>query len=103
MIIEPLAETDAGRAEAALAAVAGVDDIRRTREGFEVHIEAGADARAVMGSLVREVPVRRVELKRVTLEDVFISLVEGTPIAAGESAEDLRAAVAAPGVEGVAT
>ncbi|MBX3406654.1 MAG: ATP-binding cassette domain-containing protein [Phycisphaeraceae bacterium] len=103
VIIEPLAETDAGRAEAALAAVAGVDSLRRTREGFEVHIEAGADARAVMGLLVREVPVRKVELKRVTLEDVFISLVEGTPIAAGESAEDLRAAVAAPGVEGVAT
>lgn len=103
VVVEPLEPSDAGRAEAALEAVAGIDDVRRTREGYEVRIEAGADARAVMERLVREVPVRRLELKRVTLEDVFISLVEGTPIAAGESAEELRAAVAASGVEEAAS
>lgn len=69
-----------------------------------MHLESGADARAVMGAIVRDAPVRRVELKRVTLEDVFISLVEGTPIAAGEDAEALRAALTAPGAsEGAET
>jgi ABC-2 type transport system ATP-binding protein len=103
VIVEPLAEVDPGQAAAALEAVAGLDDVRRTRDGFEVHLERGADARAVMGAVVRELPVRRLELKRVTLEDVFISLVEGTPIAAGETADELRAAVSAPVVEEAAT
>lgn len=104
VIVEPMSRGNGTRAELGLETVAGVREIRPTREGFEVHLESGADARAVMGAIVRDAPVRRVELKRVTLEDVFISLVEGTPIAAGEDAEELRAALTAPGAaEGAET
>ncbi len=79
-----------------LESLPGVGGVHTTREGFELHLAEGADPRAVMGAIVRDTPVRRVELKRVTLEDVFISLVDSSG-GEGETAEQLRAAIGATG------
>ncbi len=98
IIVEPAANGDGSTAELRLETVRGISRIQPTRDGFELHLEDHADPREVMGAIVREAPIRRVELKRVTLEDVFISLVEGSG-ASHEEAETLRAAVGATGGE----
>jgi ABC-2 type transport system ATP-binding protein len=101
IIVEPASNGNGtAAAELRLETIAGIDSIHPTREGFELHLEHNADPRAVMASIVREAPVRRIELKRVTLEDVFISLVDGSG-ESGETAEQLRAAVGATGGEEV--
>jgi ABC-type uncharacterized transport system ATPase subunit len=101
IIVEPASNGNGtAAAELRLETIAGIDSIHPTREGFELHLEHNADPRTVMASIVREAPVRRIELKRVTLEDVFISLVDGSG-ESGETAEQLRAAVGATGGEEV--
>ena len=97
IIVEPAA--DEGLAEAALGAIPGIDALHHTRDGLELHLGEHTDPRGVMAEIVRATPVRRVELKRVTLEDVFISLVEERGVS-HEEAEHLRAAVGALAGEG---
>lgn len=92
IIVEPDVNGDA--AELRLEAVPGIDQVHPIREGFELHLDGGVDPRSVMAAIVQASPVRRIELKRVTLEDVFISLVESSG-ASHEEAENLRAAVGA--------
>jgi ABC-2 type transport system ATP-binding protein len=75
--VEPMDHTT----EPPLRDVHGIDRVSRVRRGYELHLRDGADPAAVVASIVQAVPVRRVELKRVSLEDVFIELVE----AAGEA------------------
>jgi ABC-2 type transport system ATP-binding protein len=99
IIVEPAANGNGSTAELRLEAVPGISRIQPTRDGFELHLDEGADPRSVMSAIVRETPVRRVELKRVALEDVFISLVEDSG-ASHEEAENLRAAVGALGGAG---
>ena len=67
--------------EAALAAVPGVTEVRwdDVRRAFGVRVEATEAARQVMASAVQMGPVRSMELRRVTLDDVFVQLVGGGP------------------------
>ncbi len=55
------------------------------RDAYEVSLKPAADPRTVMAAVLRDVPARRVELRRATLEDVFVHLVEP-----GESEDVLR-------------
>lgn len=69
--------------------IEGVDRFARARRGYELHLDDGADPAMIMSRVMEAFPVRRIELKRVSLEDVFIDLVE----AAGQiapSREELR-------------
>jgi ABC-2 type transport system ATP-binding protein len=58
--------------------VPGVDAIARSRRGYDVHLHHGADPSAIISGLVQAIPLRSIELKRVSLEDVFIDLVEAS-------------------------
>ena len=98
IIVEPAINGgSASSAELRLETIPGVSAVHPTRDGFELFLDEGSEPASVMSAIVREVPVRRVELKRVTLEDVFISLVEGEGDGGEEAREKLRAAVSAAG------
>jgi ABC-2 type transport system ATP-binding protein len=76
IVVEPMAEggdEDFSRIE-------GVRETRKAeRNGdVELHLSDGADAAEVMRRVLAATPVRRVELKRPTLEDIFIAQVQGT-------------------------
>ncbi|MCB9838712.1 MAG: ATP-binding cassette domain-containing protein [Phycisphaeraceae bacterium] len=60
---------------------------------IEAHVNDGADPQAVMQSLMGIAPMRRVELRRASLEDIFIAMVD--PEDASE--DSLRAALSAGG------
>jgi ABC-2 type transport system ATP-binding protein len=61
-----------------------------------VHLTEGTDAAAALAAVAAAAPMRRVELKRVTLEDVFFQLVGATPDAvAAPAAGNGQAAAAA--------
>jgi len=52
---------------------------------YEVALRDGVNAAAAMRSVLAVVPAARIELKRPTLEDVFVAIVAGAP-AAGDKA-----------------
>ena len=54
----------------------------------------GADPAALMSAIVQAARVRRVELKRVSVEDIFIDLVEKSG-GGGEELDAVRTALAA--------
>jgi ABC-type uncharacterized transport system ATPase subunit len=77
--------------ESTLRSLPGVSHVERDRNGFTLGISDGTPPSRLMAEVAALMPVRRIELKRVDLEDVFIDLVQ----AAGEhdiKREDLRAA-----------
>jgi ABC-2 type transport system ATP-binding protein len=49
--------------------------------GYEVTLRAGADATRAMQGVLAAVPVARIELKRPTLEDVFVGIAGDQPTA----------------------
>ena len=59
---------------------------------LEASLADGADPQAVLRRLVEAVPLTRIELRRPTLEDVFIRIVQGDH--AGDE-DALRASVRA--------
>lgn len=86
VVVEPL-EGD-GRWTDTLRALPGVRGVSHSGERgtYEISLESQADPRAVMTAVMQRVPIRRVELRRATLEDVFVHLVEP-----GDSEDVLRA------------
>jgi ABC-2 type transport system ATP-binding protein len=58
---------------------------------FEMRLSEGADAQQIMQSILAEGPVRSVELRRITLEEVFVQLVmrDRGVEAAAEAREEL--------------
>jgi ABC-2 type transport system ATP-binding protein len=76
VVVEP-AEGD-GRWTDVLRAVPGVGHVSHSgaRNTYEVSLQLNADPREVMSAVVQRMAVRRVELRRATLEDVFVHLVE---------------------------
>jgi ABC-2 type transport system ATP-binding protein len=71
---EPLdARADVG----AVRALPGVERCSAGEGGYEVALREGADPARVMQSVIAAVPVARIELKRPSLEDVFVSIVAG--------------------------
>ncbi len=84
-----VAETfDRGADASAFERIPGVEAVTRTgRQGtWELRVAEGADKQSVMAAAAAgPVPIRRVELRAATLEDVFISLVNP-----GDSEDDIR-------------
>ena len=62
----------------AVRALPGVERCSAAEDGYEVALREGADPARVMQSVIAAVPVARIELKRPTLEDVFVSIVAGS-------------------------
>jgi ABC-2 type transport system ATP-binding protein len=93
IIVEPIEHTN-GSLDT-IRSTEGVRSAMHSGENgwIEAHINDGADPQAVMRRLMDSAPMRRVELRRATLEDVFIAMVD--PEDASE--DSLRAALSAGG------
>jgi ABC-2 type transport system ATP-binding protein len=87
ILIEPAAPVDTG----VLTRLAPVASVRPAGKALEVHLKDGVEATSVIPALAAAAPARRIEVVRPTLEDVFISIVEGS-LASGER-EKLRASL----------
>jgi ABC-2 type transport system ATP-binding protein len=83
----------------AIEAIPGIDGHRQTvGTTVEAHLSPDADHKTVMAGIAQTAPMRRIELRRATLEDVFVELV-----APGDSEDILRAELsgaASAGAEG---
>lgn len=91
IIVEPM---DHGLDGAALERLSGVRRVRREGEGFEAALADGADPAEVMRRVFDLAPLRRLERKRVSLEDVFISIVLGQGSGTDDGGEEaLRASL----------
>ncbi|MBL8747141.1 MAG: DUF4162 domain-containing protein, partial [Phycisphaerae bacterium] len=92
IVVEP-SEGD-GRWTDTLRGLSGVSGVMHSGERgtYEVSLVQAADPRKVMGLILGDVPVRRIELRRATLEDVFVHLVEP-----GETEDVLRSMLGSGG------
>jgi len=91
VVIEPV--HDAGGADAAIEAMDGVHSVTHLdgRGGaLEAHLDDGVDPQMVIGAIAGRVPVRRIELRKATLEDIFVSMVDP-----GDSEDTIRASLKA--------
>ncbi|MCC6321917.1 MAG: ATP-binding cassette domain-containing protein [Phycisphaerales bacterium] len=77
-----------------LRSLPGVESVEPGKGSLTLRLAEGADVPEIFGRLALACPMRRIELKQVTLEDVFIDLVQ----ASGETLrrEDLQSADAPP-------
>jgi ABC-2 type transport system ATP-binding protein len=71
MVVEPSGDLPDWSAIPGVQATRAMDDASR----YELRLSDGADARRVMREIVTAGPVRSVELRRITLEEVFVQLV----------------------------
>jgi ABC-2 type transport system ATP-binding protein len=63
-------------ADASIGAIPGAGEIVRTEDGaFDLLLDEGANPQAVMAAALAAAPMRSVELRRLTLEEVFVRLV----------------------------
>ncbi len=72
ILFEPL---DPGAAAAAVRGLQGVGTVAASNGVLEASLVDGAEPTAVMRRIVEAAPVTRIELRRPTLEDVFIDIV----------------------------
>lgn len=79
---------------AALSSLDWVRSVRRDGSAWEVVPREGVDLSTAFGLLAAAMPPARIELRRPTLEDVFIEIVAGTDADPGEQSQ-LRATVRA--------
>jgi ABC-2 type transport system ATP-binding protein len=61
----------------ALARLPGVHAVRRDGRAWDIALEEGTDPGRAIGAVAAAVPASRIELRRATLEDVFVSIVTG--------------------------
>lgn len=75
ILAQPANSIDA--ATQALKVVAGIESMRWSLEqkSFEIRLLEGVDPQRAMVEIMRATPLRRVELQRATLDDVFVKLV----------------------------
>jgi len=80
-------------ASASLQNVLDIESFRWSVEqkAFEIRVAEGVDPQLAMANIMRATPLRRVELQRATLDDVFVKLVGGTVMEI-ESAQKSRTA-----------
>lgn len=91
IVIEPLDGSAADSLRESLERIAGVRSVSRLGERgtiFEAHLDDGADASSVLAASASTLPIRRIELRKATLEDIFVSLVDP-----GDSEDSIRAAI----------
>jgi ABC-2 type transport system ATP-binding protein len=79
--------------------LAGVRSVTPDGSAWDVTLDPSASAADVIPRLVGAVTPSRVEIRRPTLEDVFVSIVSGGAAAAEDDDARLRAAVRDGGVE----
>ncbi|MBY0111671.1 MAG: ATP-binding cassette domain-containing protein [Phycisphaerales bacterium] len=84
MVVEPMNASDIGRGWGGLP---GVKEVVEIDGVLDLRLRDGADVAELMKQAAMLAPVRRLELKRASLEDIFIDIVGGS---GGESAEKLR-------------
>lgn len=91
VVVEPATDHEGDLSETlrGMPGVAGVMHAGQRRT-YDVRLVPGADPRKLMSQVVERVPVRRVELRQATLEDVFVHLVDP-----GDSEDVLRAMLSA--------
>jgi ABC-2 type transport system ATP-binding protein len=70
--VEPLDERTPADA---LRAIDDVEQVSQTVDGFEVHLRPGTEPTVAMQRIAAAVPVARVAIARLRLEDVFLRLV----------------------------
>ncbi len=88
VVLEPL-NTEDRIDTMALRSIDGVSGVHDVRGGVELQLGEHADPSRVMGAAAAIVRARRVELKRVSVEDIFIQLVQQSG-GTGEELESLR-------------
>jgi len=90
IVFEPLDQAaDVGR----LASVPGVREVRREGVEWEIALDDRAEPGGVIQAVAAVMPPSRIEVRRPTLEDVFISIVSGGAALAGDDHTRLRAAL----------
>jgi ABC-2 type transport system ATP-binding protein len=69
-------------ASASLQHVLDIESFRWSVEqkAFEIRVAEGIDPQLAMANIMRATPLRRVELQRATLDDVFVTLVGGSVV-----------------------
>jgi ABC-2 type transport system ATP-binding protein len=90
VIVEPL-HADAGPTP--FERIPGVESVTSENGSFELALHAGTETNAVMHAALAAAPLARIELRRPTLEDIFITTVAGanqTPDATAELWHALR-------------
>ncbi len=95
VLFEPWDPRAGELAMSAVAAVPGVAGVLRGEAGLEATLGEGDSPTAVLGRVAQAFPLRRVELRRPTLEDVFVEIVSTDRESSAEETERLRAAVRA--------
>ncbi len=60
-----------------ISSVAGVSSVRQSEGIYEVKVLDSMDQQQAMQNILASLPVSRIEIKRPTLEDVFIEIVTG--------------------------
>jgi len=96
VVVEPEGEVEVSRLES----LPGVQSVSRLAGGLggriggsmELHLSDGADPRQTMRAAMDSIPIRRIELRQATLEDIFVSLVDP-----GDSEDTVRAALSSEG------
>ena len=76
-----------------LEAVAGVVKVRRDGAAWDLMLEERADPGSVIRDLAAAVAPSRIEVRRPTLEDIFVGIVEGKAPTAGDERTGLRASL----------
>jgi len=74
----------------------GVAAMRQDGVAWDVALEAGADPLRVMRAISEVIPVSRLEIRRPTLEDVFVRIVTGDAASATEDAARLLEGLRGP-------
>ena len=88
VVVEPA--PGGGVSADAVGSLPGVRSVSAGRGGvLEAHLDDGAEPQSVMGAALGLGAVRRVEARRASLEDIFVSLVDP-----GDSEDTLRAELA---------
>ncbi len=96
VLVEPVNPADAER----LSSLPGVDAVQPAgKSTHEVRFSDSIDPAQAMRSIVDAMAVRRVEVKRATLEDIFIDVVLGRSGAAHADRETIRNELAAASSE----
>lgn len=90
IIVEPMDPTTHGVRDRLFApeGVHSVLELANKPGCFEAHIEEGVEPAPIMQRIVAEIPVRRIEIRRATLEDVFVNMVDPE-----DSGDNIRASV----------
>lgn len=92
LIVELAEDADGDRSYAALRGLGGVDDARIHGHTIEIKLHDGADASSVIAAAATSCRLRRMELKRASVEEIFIDIVKGS-VASGEELEELRSSL----------